>query len=1711
MVEIVVVIPTRGRTRQLAQALDSLLSQTRKPDQVYVVGETTADLPDPLQRGAVESSIAPSPLTWLLNERDPGFGGSMNSSLTHMLAKGLDPGSTYVALLDDDDTWEPTYLERVLVNTCGGKNHLVISGVLRHERPDDLGHPHKVPTRLTSQDFLTGNPHVQNSNLVLRLDSLLLAGGWDESLPSTHDRDLLIRVLDLPAVSIGFVNEHLVHYWALDHPRLSTKGSIAKKEGLLLFLRKYRHRMGPADVEAFRNRARGLFNIDPEEAQPQGIGGPPALRPIEGELVDLVLGFTVSRKDSGTRLVTDIVEFLGPTNQVKSVVVCDNLGDSSDIEMVVRPLREAGIHYRVVTPSDVEGDASSGRLTAYYLPRERRQGVAFGRTALHRYLLKEASWHPKCVVWILDDDVRLDSVRWGASNEVLSAREILGLLSGLREEKVSVAVGGISGDPPLPAAMTVRGQLLDICEAIRAGESPNEGRVSVPTISEDPVLRDRFPEYHHDLSLRHRGHLEIPFGLPPDLRTQSIAGAEPSYTRVLNRLIHGQSVSRPGPVCTKIEYDVLPTRGGNTFVLDVDLLRAVPNLSPRLGSISLRRGDTLWCSILKRLGGALVGAEPRRVIGIPMAIRQERGGDPGNALSWDTFVGDALGRALTRSLDPVLRLRGEARGHQDLTAMLTLPEEEIDRTIVVMKDLIERQIGDLLLTSWRVRGLCAVARELLAKCGDDASLPLLQSIATFYSEKNLATVIDRLREVPWGDLRAFLQELPRHQREYARSLPPVPPEGWVERQRVFLEAETGHSSLAVVGRGDEGVVFANRDVAIKFFFDGTAHLTASQMAFLTGVLSPSAILHHIVPIRAVSRSGPRLAFVTDFVPGSRYSGGHGESLFRFLREARAGAFIVKNVSADNLVSTSAGVTYVDIGDDIVPFSEAGYRQMAKRVFLTFHWHFRTDLKQLLRASLTNEALPELVGFPEFWDALQVERVDQLTDPLVLTEMTNMPHQTVLDLGCGDGRLSRKVSRLPADVFGFDPGIDAGSLHCNEDEHVHLLSEPQLEARLAQGPPFEGTLCSMVLCEVEPEPEAERLISRARMALDEEGMALFAICNPFQAHDLRSALWTTMELSGAGYHEQHSRRKVLQQNGRTRVDRFRPLSWYVDALHRGGFEVDHFKEVGGIELDGFLPAGEVAAVRAHPTRHPRDFPVSLLIKTCPMEWRTIDFQVRHLVRQLEGPQRFAEKVVVADIHDGPFPRSYDCPDSHALLRALESLRQAGVVDKIVIPPRTEVDIRHLTRSWFGLDCGVPSSSGGEATYAFLRGLEACSTDLVLHADSDCLVGRMDRNHDYLGEMASVLEHDRRAITATLTIPRSQSLPYVPEGPEGPRRVESRLGLVSLERIRALIPLPNSKSEGGQLAMSWYRSLDSLVHAGRATSYRGGDPRTYFVHVPNSKKRPVNSWFNILQAFERGCQLPAQSGKVDLVGESHDWVGRRSEDMVFIVRGRDVPIPKIRRCIRSLLMQRDQGWGVVFVDGGSENGMEEYLRYFVLPQFGGRASLVCNLEPLLPVQNMIAAVREVCSRPSSIIVTLDADDALTSPGAVDRIRAAYAQGADLTVGSMVRTDKDSDYPVELANPRSHGGGNVWQHLRTFRKALFDQLTDEDFQVDGAWVPLADDWAYMLPMVELAKHPIHLEDKLYLYDPSPAHAKRDRTLAEATISAILAKPSKNREASA
>ena len=706
--------------------------------------------------------------------------------------------------------------------------------------------------------------------------------------------------------------------------------------------------------------------------------------------------------------------------------------------------------------------------------------------------------------------------------------------------------------------------------------------------------------------------------------------------------------------------------------------------------------------------------------------------------------------------------------------------------------------------------------------------------------------------------------------------------------------------------------------------------------------------------------------------------------------------------------------------------------------------------------------------------------------------------------------------------------------------------------------FDLVICRRVLCTIEDDAELRAVLCDLRALVTEYGRVIVTVCDPHFTFGGPLPPEVDRELPpGARYESTFTWRKTLRATGRVRRDVHRPERALRRELARAGLAVCRRVEVPTVDLERFEPASEQLAFELRPLA-PLPGEVTLLIKSCAMEAATLDVQVRHLVSQLEGPRAFAERLLVIDSREDGFTRQHTRGSLRALRDVARRLVDAGWLDRIVEAPGDGSATAALHRRWFAIPCPRTHGATGAHVASILAGFEACATRYVLHVDADLMIGRLDRDHDHLADMLAVMEADPEALTVSFNVAMEHDRLYTAGGEAGgeagaeqeqdrprtavgteqdrphaagegtgteqdrpwtagdgagtehnrPRaagrgagvwRTEARAGMIDLARLRVARPLPNSLDEDkGRLALSWHRSLDVAVRRGAGRSYRGGDHRTFYVHPPNARKRDVTDWFAVIDRIEHGVVPAVQKGKVDWTGSVADWMGPlRREPFVFVVSGRNVPAGRLRRCIDSMVRQQGPRWGAVVFDDASDPMFAEHFG-IAWNALGERCTIVRNRRRRGLLANMVTAIRMVCADPASVIVTLDADDALIGDRVLLRLAAEYERGADVSVGSMLRTDKAADYPVCFDRPRERRGGNVWQHLRSFRKRLFDAIPDDALRLDGEYVDLANDWAFMLPIVEMARNPVHVTEALYLYEPSgvgkdaAGKATREETVA-------------------
>ncbi len=1704
----ILIIGTSRKGFLLSIALPSVLRQTKHPDALYIVSDEEMHLENEDIFKKLRDKIR---VKYLLNQREKNLSGAINTALYEIIGDGFDPENTYVAVLDDDDWWEPEYLQSCFNEAINKNSDWIISGIVRHSE-DDTGINLTIPESIAEWQFLRGNPHVQGSNLFVRLSKLLMAGGYDENLPSTTDRDVSLRLLALGDLRISFIKRHMVHHRAYGSGRLSDQGSKRKCQGLKRFYFKYQPLMDRQDEESFHRRSKEYFgcnvviSLDDSKYDSPGL----ALSHEENDKINIIIGVIVSDQSKFPSLIQDVLGFHNETQSISAVVVSDNAALPRDkIEEAENELKEYGINLSVIQMEEANEAANRGVFGEYYIEEDNRTGIAFGRTVLHRYVYLKCLEYGNPVVWILDDDVSLKKIYWGTFQNEISPKDMISTINRWQKEGVSIVIGKVGGDPPVPVMSTLRTQMIDLYYNLRAAIK-NESTVSDHPFL--PALKGKIeydsPAYFYDFPDKSSPNLETPFWLETEKEIQ-IDDLSHMAAQILTKAVFRKAFYQiPGDGNGEKEYLQMddsygPVRGGNTIILDIDSLKDFNNSSPRNREIAYRRGDTLWVVLNKRLGQRKSTKETRKIISTPMMLIQYRNDRESDEKIREKFVADVLGSAFVRTMDSYLLNRiGRGRDRTDYYSPLRFTEQDLKNILITMEGEIESRARQIILNAWRIMGLIQSIRNATKEIHTEASdriLKVCEDVERLYNISKIDPLIGEIRNFNRKDLEEFLNSLYKSQRNYSGKLPVYYSSKELKTVKKKIMEVYDLPEIRIIGQGYEGIVLSDGIYSYKYFHYGSSFFKENQINFLKHNVMGRKF-QKIANLIDIHEEKNTLIFKKEYVKGQSYKGGHLNDMVDLIRECKSNNLVIKNLAPKNIVVEGNEFRFVDLGNDIEPYTDEYFDKMCRRAYLTYRWHFREDLHELLTKSNSGENFPEMFGYDYFLDIIETKNTGQVLMPFVLSQIGSINGRKILDYGSGNGIMADHLA-TNNDVSIYDIDMTEYNKKHPEGGITRVLHREELDRISSENEKFDTVILSLVLCTID-DGEALSVLKDVRRVLRKNGDAIIVICNPFNIHNKETATHKKLgEIKD--YRENFSYEKKMIATHNIRKEYHRPAGWYLNAIKKEGFVSTHLIESEGASFDYLSPGSEFLLIRATASYEPLNYDVSLMIKASPMEWRSIDFQIRHLVNQLEGPERFREKFIVTDRATDGFAREYDEVNLNLFESELNKLVRDGVIDFILYGSDDPQFKKELSERWFGIQSTETRCSNGQPVLLTLEGFEKASSKYILQIDSDCIIHRRREGDSYLKEMMLSLQNFPNALTVSFPVFNSNVRSFSPKEDGGKWRTEVRNCLLDRTKILNTTPLPNSLCRDGKLKLPWHRSLDKLIMEKGLESLRGSKGNAYFLHISNSQKKDINFWYNALKYCESYEPGKAQEGNVEIIAnDTGKILELRKEKMIVLVKGRDIPIPKIRRCFKSLRDQDFQDFGIIYVDAASHNGSDEYVQYIGMELFKGRITFLRNFEPLTSAQNIFIAIKKICANSESIIVMVDSDDALIGKNALSEVMRLYDEGTDLTIGTMLRTDKYREYNVNFESPRTSRGGNVWQHLRTFRKYLFDLIDEDDLKIEGKWIEDADDWAYMIPMTEMAKNPMQIKDKIYFYEPSPGKRDRDVKRREEIIAKIISK---------
>ena len=245
-----VVIPFYG-ARYLREALESVRAQTFADYEIIVVDDGSPDRAEVNRLGLAEETRIR-----YLRQENQGPAAARNTALR--AARGQ-----FIAFLDSDDTWEPTYLQEQLDGLTRERGlDVIYCNALMMGQPetDRRALTESTPSRelATCTSLLREEYTVFLSGVVARRDLILDAGLFDERFVHGEDFDLWTRMLKRGA-RMGFQPRVLLNRRL--HSGSLSSDSLTHSEKALLVVEKFQARtdLTPEERAAVEWRLRSLY------------------------------------------------------------------------------------------------------------------------------------------------------------------------------------------------------------------------------------------------------------------------------------------------------------------------------------------------------------------------------------------------------------------------------------------------------------------------------------------------------------------------------------------------------------------------------------------------------------------------------------------------------------------------------------------------------------------------------------------------------------------------------------------------------------------------------------------------------------------------------------------------------------------------------------------------------------------------------------------------------------------------------------------------------------------------------------------------------------------------------------------------------------------------------------------------------------------------------------------------------------------------------------------------------------------------------------------------------------------------------------------------------------------------------------------------------------------------------------------------------------
>lgn len=554
---LVLVVYAKRNIRDMAErAFRSISNQTRKPDKLLVIDDSSEAGFDDVKERVLDIRLDKCHVQVMRNERTPGLCGSMNTAILKVM-EYADENETYISFLREEDEILENHCKEILKSSRNCKSSLILSNFNIKGK--------KKPIIMTESD--TPSIHLQTlyglnldnasclmAAIAVRLDAILEAGMFNEALRGMQIHELLLRISELPnriwtptkkitlnAPPSGYQKHESLDGHIIDRSHELTSSVILDmRRGSRTFCLLAQNRLDKVTEDSLHKSIVNRIKLRDKGISQWRWGIKYDLKPKKKIKLPLPKISTRTRKVLASKTIVVGLISRGNQQEEKSglpgllkdfqwltkyvggidVEILDNakIGDKSFAWFKRLNGKRDNLKITVFKPKRSTSDSTTKgfQLSIARARREIQQRVAS--------IVKKSK--SSAIAWFLDEDLSLVNRAMCWSDDECRQWFIFqlgSLFEDIAKDSASapaMILGQVTDAPPIPGPMTYRLQLLDAVTAIRRLRKSNHHdtyhyrdfqRVLQKWVSPGREIRD----FYYDVSSRDFIHLEFPFDFFP--------------------------------------------------------------------------------------------------------------------------------------------------------------------------------------------------------------------------------------------------------------------------------------------------------------------------------------------------------------------------------------------------------------------------------------------------------------------------------------------------------------------------------------------------------------------------------------------------------------------------------------------------------------------------------------------------------------------------------------------------------------------------------------------------------------------------------------------------------------------------------------------------------------------------------------------------------------------------------------------------------------------------------------------------------------------------------------------------------------------------------------------------------------------------------------------------------------------------------------------